>query len=229
MKRYALEALAEEKAYDDTLISCVCRKRFMFAVVKITGWRSGNVLVATIECCIFVTQWSLECKQKIENFLCSRLNYYCLYKLKTMIKTTFQRLRQRLSHLSFRTGAIVLGACVCCYALSFTLPFLVEDNWMKGAVWACFFGLAKTFQYTGLAIVGVEGWRRIKAWFQHRKWRTSWRYARGVVSKCCVQSTKRSLRWGGDKWPNDLLQNDRASDDENAAIWPQIRKAQRGY
>lgn len=89
--------------------------------------------------------------------------------MRNTLRRGILQIRYWFSCLSFRTGAIVMGLCVPCYILSFTLPFLVEDNWMKGAVWACFFGLAKTFQYTGLAIVGVEGWRRIKAWFQHRK------------------------------------------------------------
>jgi phosphoglycolate phosphatase len=32
-----------------------------------------------------------------------------------------------------------------------------------------FFGLAKTAQYSGLAIVGVKGWQRIKSWFKRKK------------------------------------------------------------
>jgi phosphoglycolate phosphatase len=39
----------------------------------------------------------------------------------------------------------------------------------KGVVWFILFGLAKAAQYTGLVIVGVEGWRRVKAWFRRDK------------------------------------------------------------
>jgi phosphoglycolate phosphatase len=35
----------------------------------------------------------------------------------------------------------------------------------KGVLWFILFGLAKTTQYAGLAILGVEGWRRLKAKF----------------------------------------------------------------
>ena len=33
----------------------------------------------------------------------------------------------------------------------------------KGVLWAVFFGLAKAFQYSGLTILGVEGYKRLKA------------------------------------------------------------------
>ena len=35
----------------------------------------------------------------------------------------------------------------------------------KGVLWFVLFGLAKTTQYIGLAIIGVEGWRRLKVKF----------------------------------------------------------------
>lgn len=85
------------------------------------------------------------------------------------VKEWFTVLRNKLSQLSFRTGVAVLGLCVLCYALSFSLPFLVEDNWVKGAVWVCFFGLAKTFQYTALGILGIKGWQRVKDWIKRKK------------------------------------------------------------
>jgi phosphoglycolate phosphatase len=37
------------------------------------------------------------------------------------------------------------------------------SNSAKVTLWVILFGLAKATQYTGLAIVGVEGWRRIKS------------------------------------------------------------------
>ena len=33
---------------------------------------------------------------------------------------------------------------------------------LKGALWFWLFGFAKLFQYTGLAIIGVEGVKRLK-------------------------------------------------------------------
>lgn len=39
----------------------------------------------------------------------------------------------------------------------------------KGVLWFILFGMAKTTQYGGLAILGVEGWRRVKGWFMRRK------------------------------------------------------------
>lgn len=42
------------------------------------------------------------------------------------------------------------------------LPISVEA---KGVLWVIFFGLAKTAQYGGITILGVEGYRRVKAYF----------------------------------------------------------------
>lgn len=36
---------------------------------------------------------------------------------------------------------------------------------LKGVLWIIFFGLAKLCQYTGLAIIGLEGVKRIKTWW----------------------------------------------------------------
>ena len=72
-------------------------------------------------------------------------------------------IKQHLSKLSFRTGVIVLSMCIPFYILSFAqmlLPLSVE---MKGILWVIFFGLAKAFQYGGLTILGVEGWKRLRA------------------------------------------------------------------
>lgn len=76
------------------------------------------------------------------------------------------KLKQRLSRLSFRTGVIVLLCCIPCYILSFAqmaLPISVE---MKGVLWFILFGMAKTFQYGGLTILGVEGVKRLKQKFK---------------------------------------------------------------
>lgn len=79
----------------------------------------------------------------------------------------FSILKQWLGRLSFRTGVIVLLCCIPCYILSFAqmaLPISVE---LKGVLWFILFGLAKTFQYGGLTILGVEGVKRLKQEFRN--------------------------------------------------------------
>lgn len=69
-----------------------------------------------------------------------------------------------LRRLSFRTGVIVLVLCVPCYIISFAqmaFPISVE---LKGVLWFVFFGLAKSLQYGGLTIIGVDGVKRLKAY-----------------------------------------------------------------
>ena len=78
-------------------------------------------------------------------------------------------MKKWLSGLSFRTGVIVLLMCIPFYNLSFAqmaLPISVEA---KGVLWFILFGLAKTCQYGGLTILGVEGIRRLKAKFRKNK------------------------------------------------------------
>lgn len=77
-------------------------------------------------------------------------------------------LKRWLSALSFRTGVIILLCCIPCYILSFAqmaLPISVE---MKGVLWFILFGLAKTFQYGGITILGVEGMKRLKQQFKKK-------------------------------------------------------------
>ena len=77
------------------------------------------------------------------------------------MKKHFQRLLSRikafLNSLSFKTGVIILCLCLPFYILSFAQMALDISYAMKGVLWVIFFGLAKTFQYSGLAIIGVEG------------------------------------------------------------------------
>lgn len=73
-----------------------------------------------------------------------------------------KKFKHWLSSLSFRTGVVVLLLCVPFYVLSavqFFLPISIEA---KGVLWVLFFGLAKTAQYGGLAILGVDGYKRLK-------------------------------------------------------------------
>lgn len=82
------------------------------------------------------------------------------------IKQFFTKLgdaiKRFLARLSFRTGVIVLSSCVVFYVLSFAQALLPISAAAKGVLWFVLFGLAKTTQYAGLAILGVEGWRRVK-------------------------------------------------------------------
>ncbi len=78
-------------------------------------------------------------------------------------------IKQLLSKLSFRTGVIVLASCVLFYILSFAQALLPISIAAKGVLWFVLFGMAKTTQYAGLAILGVEGWRRVKSWFKRAK------------------------------------------------------------
>ena len=90
-------------------------------------------------------------------------------EIQARLKQTLASVKKWLSGLSFRTGVIVLLTCIPFYILSFAqmaLPISVEA---KGVLWFILFGLAKTCQYGGLTILGVEGIRRLKAKFRKNK------------------------------------------------------------
>lgn len=78
-----------------------------------------------------------------------------------------EKIKTFLKGLSFKTGVVVLLLCVPFYILSFAqmaFPFLSPQA--KGVLWVVLFGLAKTCQYGGLTILGVEGVKRLKAKFK---------------------------------------------------------------
>ena len=90
-------------------------------------------------------------------------------EIQARLKQNLACVKKWLSGLSFRTGVIVLLMCIPFYILSFAqmaLPISVEA---KGVLWFILFGLAKTCQYGGLTILGVEGLRRLKAKFGKNK------------------------------------------------------------
>ncbi|MDE6073266.1 MAG: hypothetical protein K2F80_01540 [Muribaculaceae bacterium] len=89
--------------------------------------------------------------------------------MKTFIIKLERSIKAWLSGLSFRTGVIVLVMCVPCYIISFAQMALPLSPSVKGILWVIFFGLAKTFQYGGLTILGAEGIRRLKAYRQKSK------------------------------------------------------------
>ena len=74
-----------------------------------------------------------------------------------------------LQSLSFRTGVIVLLCCIPFYILSFAQMLLPISAAAKGILWTVLFGMAKTCQYGGLTILGVEGYRRLKDMFRRKK------------------------------------------------------------
>jgi phosphoglycolate phosphatase len=79
------------------------------------------------------------------------------------------KIKQLLQGLSFKTGVIILALCIPFYIISFAQMALPISTEMKGMLWVVFFGLAKTFQYGGLTILGVDGWKRLKAYFGKKK------------------------------------------------------------
>ena len=81
-----------------------------------------------------------------------------------------EKIQAFLKRFSFRTGVIVIAMCVPFYILSFAC--LAVESFSpatKGVLWATFFGLAKTFQYGGLSIIGIDGVKRIKEWWKAKR------------------------------------------------------------
>lgn len=79
------------------------------------------------------------------------------------------KIKKWLRGLSFRTGVIVLLLCIPFYILSFAQMLLPISTAAKGVLWTILFGLAKTCQYGGLTILGVEGYQRVKNWIRRKK------------------------------------------------------------
>ena len=93
--------------------------------------------------------------------------------MRKWLKRHIDEVRLSLSKLSFRQGVVVLIVCVLFYVASFAQMALPISAKAKSVLWIVLFGCAKTAQYTGLAIVGVEGWRRIKAYLKLNKRRAA--------------------------------------------------------
>jgi phosphoglycolate phosphatase len=53
-------------------------------------------------------------------------------------------------------------SCIPFYIISFAQMALPISAAAKGILWTVLFGLAKTCQYGGLTILGVEGYKRFK-------------------------------------------------------------------
>lgn len=81
-----------------------------------------------------------------------------------------ERIKNWLKNLSFKTGIIVLCLCIPFYIISFAQIALDLSYSLKGILWVIFFGLAKTFQYAGLLIIGAEGVKKLKSrWAKFHK------------------------------------------------------------
>lgn len=89
--------------------------------------------------------------------------------IKENFKKIGKKVKERLGKFSFRTGVIVLLLCIPFYILSFAQMALPISVSAKSALWVIFFGLAKTFQYAGLTMLGAEGLKRLKKWLNLRK------------------------------------------------------------
>ena len=81
----------------------------------------------------------------------------------------FDKIKTWLQSLSFRTGVIVLLCCIPFYILSFAQMLLPISAAAKGLLWTILFGLAKTCQYGGLTILGVEGYNRLKKYWRGKR------------------------------------------------------------
>lgn len=88
---------------------------------------------------------------------------------KDTIVRLWSRLKSWLQSLSFRTGVFVLLCCIPFYILSFAQMLLPISVSAKGILWTILFGLAKTCQYGGLTILGVEGYKRLKNKLKRKK------------------------------------------------------------
>ena len=85
------------------------------------------------------------------------------------MKQLIQRLKTVLQSLSFKTGVIVLLSCIPFYILSFLQAVLPISASTKVILWTVLFGMAKTFQYAGITILGVEGYNRVKSFFKRSR------------------------------------------------------------
>lgn len=85
------------------------------------------------------------------------------------MKQLFKKIKLWLQSLSFRTGVIVLLCCIPFYILSFAQMLLPISAAAKGVLWTVLFGMAKTCQYGGITILGVDGYNRVKEYLRGRK------------------------------------------------------------
>lgn len=80
-----------------------------------------------------------------------------------------ERVKTWIGGLSMRTGWILAALCGVCYCISFGQMLLPLSLGAKGVLWFVFFGLAKTFQYSALLILGGGVAVRLRRKFRFRR------------------------------------------------------------
>ena len=81
------------------------------------------------------------------------------------------QIKNWIQGLSFRTGVTVLLLCIPFYILSFAqmaIPAEYLSAKAKGIIWIILFGMAKTFQYGGITILGIEGCKKVRQWIKRK-------------------------------------------------------------
>ena len=73
-----------------------------------------------------------------------------------------ERIKSFYKGLSTRTGVILLVVCILLYLASGIQALLPLEESTKGILFITFFGLAKVFQYSAIAVLGVKGWQKFK-------------------------------------------------------------------
>ena len=99
---------------------------------------------------------------KKNSYLCKKIQNVSKFK------SAIQALGRRFAALPPRIGIIALVLCALFYAASFLQMLLPITVATKSILWIILFGLAKTTQYTAVAILGKEGIRLILRKFHHR-------------------------------------------------------------
>ena len=100
------------------------------------------------------------------------IELYCHHHLKVeTMPEEYKHLAEfacrRLDHCKYGENKTACKNCPThCYASKMLLPISVTA---KGILWTVLFGLAKTCQYGGLTILGVEGYKRLKNKFKRNK------------------------------------------------------------
>jgi phosphoglycolate phosphatase len=78
-------------------------------------------------------------------------------KIIPTIRAKVAAAKRRLSRLPYWVGVVVTAGCIPFYIISFAQFALPISTEWKAALWTIFFGMAKLFQYCGLAILGAKG------------------------------------------------------------------------
>ena len=78
-------------------------------------------------------------------------------KMIPTLRTKISATKRWLNRLPYWVGVIVTASCIPFYIISFAQFALPISAEWKAALWTICFGLAKLFQYCGLAILGAKG------------------------------------------------------------------------